>query len=85
MESMGTIPDDTATHRHLYGGREDTEAGFSQFDRPLFNRRMITFGTEAQSPVISHRVFSHVVRKAPPSLAFVGLARTPSPQVKPLW
>ncbi|GAA3130685.1 hypothetical protein GCM10010521_15900 [Streptomyces rameus] len=43
------IPDNTAAHQHLYGGREDTEAGFSQFDRSLWNRRMIAFGAEAQS------------------------------------
>ncbi|MFC7977864.1 hypothetical protein ACFUT3_21810 [Streptomyces cinereoruber] len=51
-EHLLQIPDDTATHQHLYGGREDTEAGFSQFDRSLFNRRMIAFGAEAQSLVV---------------------------------
>jgi hypothetical protein len=51
-EHLLQIPDDTATHQHLYGGREDTEAGFSQFDRSLWNRRMIAFGAEAQSLVV---------------------------------
>ncbi|GAB2879200.1 hypothetical protein GCM10027074_54420 [Streptomyces deserti] len=46
------IPEDTAVHQHLYGGREDTEAGFSQFDRSLWNRRMIAFGAESQSLVV---------------------------------
>ncbi|RPE39673.1 hypothetical protein EDD90_2689 [Streptomyces sp. Ag109_O5-1] len=46
------IPDNTATHQHLYGGRENTEAGFSRLDRSLWNRRMIAFGAEAQSLVV---------------------------------
>lgn len=51
-EHLLQIPDNTATHQTLYGGREDTEAGFSQLDRSLWNRRMIAFGAEAQSLVI---------------------------------
>lgn len=51
-EHLLQIPEDTAVHQHLYGGREDTEAGFSQFDRSLWNRRMIAFGAEAQSLVV---------------------------------
>ncbi|MEU3006586.1 hypothetical protein [Streptomyces sp. NPDC007020] len=51
-EHLLQIPDGTATHQHLYGGREDTEAGFSQLDRSLWNRRMIAFGADAQSLVI---------------------------------
>lgn len=51
-EHLLQIPDDTAVHQDLYGGREDTEAGFSQFDRSLWNRRMIAFGAEAQSLVM---------------------------------
>ncbi|MFI0242749.1 hypothetical protein [Streptomyces sp. NPDC016845] len=51
-EHLLQIPDDTAVHQNLYGGREDTEAGFSQFDRSLWNRRMIAFGAEAQSLVM---------------------------------
>ncbi|MFD0367741.1 hypothetical protein [Streptomyces sp. NPDC127114] len=51
-EHLLQIPDDTAVHQQLYGGREDTEAGFSQFDRSLWNRRMIAFGAEAQSLVV---------------------------------
>ncbi|WP_149826326.1 hypothetical protein [Streptomyces tailanensis] len=51
-EHLLQIPDDTAVHQTIYGGREDTEAGFSQFDRSLWNRRMIAFGAEAQSLVV---------------------------------
>ncbi|MFK0257441.1 hypothetical protein [Streptomyces sp. NPDC090445] len=51
-EHLLQIPDATATHQTLYGGREDTEAGFSQLDRSLWNRRMIAFGADAQSLVI---------------------------------
>ncbi|QUW85435.1 hypothetical protein SMIR_40855 (plasmid) [Streptomyces mirabilis] len=51
-EHLLQIPDNTAVHQTLYGGREDTEAGFSQFDRSLWNRRMIAFGAEAQSLVV---------------------------------
>ncbi|WP_327156367.1 hypothetical protein [Streptomyces tubercidicus] len=51
-EHLLQIPDNTAVHQTLYGGREDTEAGFSQLDRSLWNRRMIAFGAEAQSLVI---------------------------------
>ncbi|MGI5469311.1 hypothetical protein [Streptomyces sp. CA-132043] len=51
-EHLLQIPDDTAVHQDLYGGREDTEAGFSQFDRSLCNRRVIAFGAEAQSLVM---------------------------------
>ncbi|MFG2329484.1 hypothetical protein ACGFMM_07650 [Streptomyces sp. NPDC048604] len=51
-EHLLQIPDDTAVHQQLYGGREDAEAGFSQFDRSLWNRRMIAFGAEAQSLVV---------------------------------
>ncbi|MFJ9410500.1 hypothetical protein [Streptomyces sp. NPDC101393] len=51
-ENLLQIPDNTAVHQTLYGGREDTEAGFSQLDRSLWNRRMIAFGAEAQSLVI---------------------------------
>ncbi|MFJ9011837.1 hypothetical protein [Streptomyces canus] len=51
-EHLLQIPDNTNTHQHLYGGREDTEAGFSQFDRSLWNRRMIAFGADAQSLVV---------------------------------
>ncbi|MFI7299415.1 hypothetical protein [Streptomyces sp. NPDC050121] len=51
-EHLLQIPDNTSTRQHLYGGREDTEAGFSQFDRSLWNRRMIAFGAEAQSLVV---------------------------------
>lgn len=51
-EHLLQIPDDTATHQRLYGGRDDTESGFSQLDRSLFNRRMIAFGAEAQTLVI---------------------------------
>ncbi|MFJ7629810.1 hypothetical protein ACIQZN_25265 [Streptomyces sp. NPDC097595] len=51
-EHLLQIPDNTAVHQHLYGGREDSEAGFSQFDRSLWNRRMIAFGAEAQSLVV---------------------------------
>ncbi|MFG2559980.1 hypothetical protein [Streptomyces sp. NPDC048496] len=51
-EHLLQIPEATAAHQHLYGGREDTEAGFSQLDRSLWNRRMIAFGADAQSLVI---------------------------------
>ncbi|MEU8870169.1 hypothetical protein AB0D24_03230 [Streptomyces javensis] len=51
-ENLLQIPDNTAVHQNLYGGREDTEAGFSQLDRSLWNRRMIAFGAEAQSLVV---------------------------------
>jgi hypothetical protein len=51
-EHLLQIPDNSATHQHLDGVREDTEAGFSQFDRSLWNRRMIAFGAEAQSLVV---------------------------------
>ncbi|MFZ3498275.1 hypothetical protein ACODT5_34475 [Streptomyces sp. 5.8] len=51
-EHLLQIPGNTATHQHLYGGREDTESGFSQLDRSLWNRRMIAFGADAQSLVI---------------------------------
>ncbi|MER5729672.1 hypothetical protein ABT084_15250 [Streptomyces sp. NPDC002138] len=51
-EHLLQIPDATGTHQTLYGGREDTEAGFSQLDRSLWNRRMIAFGADAQSLVI---------------------------------
>ncbi|MGW0825201.1 hypothetical protein [Streptomyces sp. NPDC002845] len=51
-EHLLQIPEDTAVHQHLYGGREDTEADFSQFDRSLWNRRMIAFGAESQSLVV---------------------------------
>ncbi len=51
-EHLLQIPDNTAVHQHLYGGREDTESGFSQFDRSLWNRRMIAFDAEAQSLVV---------------------------------
>ncbi|MGW2326493.1 hypothetical protein ACWC5C_12070 [Streptomyces sp. NPDC001700] len=51
-EHLLQIPDNTAIHQTLYGGREDTEAGFSQLDRSLWNRRMIAFGAEAQSLVV---------------------------------
>ncbi|MFD0378046.1 hypothetical protein [Streptomyces sp. NPDC127112] len=51
-EHLLQIPDNTSTHQQLYGGREDAEAGFSQLDRSLWNRRMIAFGADAQSLVI---------------------------------
>ena len=51
-EHLLQIPDTTAVHQSLYGGREDTEASFSQFDRSLWNRRMIAFGADAQSLVV---------------------------------
>ncbi|QKV93015.1 hypothetical protein HUT19_15660 [Streptomyces sp. NA02950] len=51
-EHLLQIPDNTAVHQSLYGGREDTEAGFSQLDRSLWNRRMIAFGAQAQSLVV---------------------------------
>ncbi|MFD4135630.1 hypothetical protein [Streptomyces goshikiensis] len=51
-EHLLQIPDATGTHQALYGGREDTEAGFSQLDRSLWNRQMIAFGADAQSLVI---------------------------------
>lgn len=46
------IPEATAVHQNIYGGREDSKSGFSQFDRSLWNGRMIAFGAEAQSLVI---------------------------------
>ncbi|MFF2922159.1 hypothetical protein ACFVTP_07035 [Streptomyces celluloflavus] len=36
-------------NKQHYGGGEAAEAGFSQFDRSLWNRRLIAFGAEAQS------------------------------------
>lgn len=51
-ENLLQIPDNTAVHQTLYGGREDTDAGSSPLDRALWNRRMIAFGAEAQSLVI---------------------------------
>ncbi|MFJ8018732.1 hypothetical protein [Streptomyces sp. NPDC096311] len=51
-EHLLQIPDNTAVHQTLYGRREDTEAGFSPFDRSLWNRRMIAFGAAAQSLVV---------------------------------
>ncbi|MER6367230.1 hypothetical protein ABT255_02420 [Streptomyces mirabilis] len=38
-EHLLQIPDNTAVHQTLHGRREDTEAGFSQFDRSLWNPR----------------------------------------------
>ncbi|MFJ2176846.1 hypothetical protein ACIOHE_28620 [Streptomyces sp. NPDC087851] len=51
-EHLLQIPDATRSHQNLYGGREDSESGFSQLGRSLWNRRMIAFGAEAQSLVI---------------------------------
>jgi hypothetical protein len=51
-EHLLQIPEATAVHQNIYGGREDTESGFSQFDRSLWNSRMIVFGAEAQSLVV---------------------------------
>jgi hypothetical protein len=51
-EHLLQIPEATAVHQNLYGGREDTESGFSRFDRSLWNGRLIAFGAEAQSLVV---------------------------------
>ncbi|MFC9424686.1 hypothetical protein [Streptomyces sp. NPDC056987] len=46
------VLDARAAHQNLYGGRDDSESGFSPLDRSLGNRRVIAFGAEAQSLVI---------------------------------
>ncbi|MCM8555475.1 hypothetical protein [Streptomyces sp. STCH 565 A] len=51
-EHLQQIPEKTSVHQHVYGGREDSESGFSQLDRSLWNRRMIAFGAEAQCLVV---------------------------------
>lgn len=51
-EHLQQIPAGSAVHQSLYGGREDAESAFSQFDRSLWNGRLIAFGAEAQSLVV---------------------------------
>lgn len=51
-EHLQQIPSDSSVHESLYGGREDAESAFSQFDRSLWNGRLIAFGAEAQSLVV---------------------------------
>ncbi|MGW7002056.1 hypothetical protein ACWGCW_04265 [Streptomyces sp. NPDC054933] len=51
-EHLQLIPENTKIHDETFGGREDAESVFSQFDRHLWNGRLIAFGVEAQSLVM---------------------------------
>ncbi|WKK21334.1 hypothetical protein QZH56_20965 [Streptomyces olivoreticuli] len=51
-EHLVPIPPNTYTHDEIYSHRDDAESVFTQFDRHLWNGRLIAFGAEAQSLVM---------------------------------
>ncbi|MEH6373830.1 hypothetical protein V7793_05665 [Streptomyces sp. KLMMK] len=51
-EHLVPIPPGTKTHEEIYSHRDDAESVFAQFDRHLFNGRLIAFGAPAQSLVM---------------------------------
>ncbi|NJQ06979.1 hypothetical protein [Streptomyces lonarensis] len=47
-EHLQQIPEFTRTHQLVYPYRSDAESGHSQLDASLWNRRLISYGVEAQ-------------------------------------
>lgn len=47
-ERLQQIPESTLTHQRLYPYRSDSESVHSQFDRSMWNNRMISYGLERQ-------------------------------------
>jgi hypothetical protein len=49
-EHLQQIPEPTLTHQQLYPYRSDSESVHSQFDRSMWNSRMISYGLGGVMP-----------------------------------